>query len=78
MAKKRNKESILDIIPKRYVRYDEGAVLYSISENTFKQAARAAGACYKIGQVVLVNCDEFEAYVEKFKMDPVVNPEERR
>ena len=69
MAKKRSREEIQDKILKKFVRYDEGANLYSVSENKFREIARAAGACYKIGQVVLVNCDILEEYMENFRLE---------
>lgn len=65
-----NRDNILTKIPKRFVRYEEGAELYSISQGKFIQMAKAAGACYKIDKVVLVNCDIFEQYLETFKLDP--------
>lgn len=40
---------------KRFVRYQEGAELYSMGLHTFEQLAKEAGAIYKIRRVVLVN-----------------------
>lgn len=42
---------------KRFVRYQEGAELYSMGLHTFEQLAKEAGAIYKIRRVVLVNLD---------------------
>ena len=40
---------------KRFVRYKDGAVLYSMSLNQFKKLAQDADAIYKYGKMVLVN-----------------------
>lgn len=67
MATPRNRDLMKDM-KKRFVRYEEGADFYSISVNKFIQMAKDAGACYKINQVVLVNCDIFEEYLETFRV----------
>jgi len=54
---------------KKYVRYDEGAKLYSMGLHTFQQLAKEAGAVYKIKRIVLVNLDIFEEYLEAFRED---------
>ncbi|MBQ6089868.1 MAG: hypothetical protein IJL07_01155 [Lachnospiraceae bacterium] len=65
MSKPRERAVIEDVITKRYVRYGEGAKLYSMSENKFQIVAKKANACYKIDRMVLVNCDEFEDYLKR-------------
>ena len=55
-------------ITKRFVRYKEGAELYSIGLNKFEKMARDAGACYKVDKLVLVNLDEFETYLRTFRL----------
>ena len=63
MAKKREPLSPEDLIEisksgvKRFVRYDEGAKLYSMGLHTFQNLAKDAGAIYRIKRVVLVNTD---------------------
>lgn len=52
---------------KKYVRYEEGAELYSMSINSFTKLAREAKAVYKIGKMVLVNTELFEEYLEFFR-----------
>lgn len=42
---------------KRFVRYSDGADMYSMCLSKFQQLARDAGACYKVGQLVLVNLE---------------------
>lgn len=52
---------------KKFVRYEEGAMLYSMGLHTFQQLAKEAGAIYRIKRIVLVNLDVFEEYLEAFK-----------
>lgn len=59
----------VDKIKKRFVRYKEGAELYSMSERKFMDLAKDAKATYKINQVVLVNCDILEEYLESFRIE---------
>lgn len=54
---------------KRFVRYKTGAELYDMSQSSFEDLAEEAGAKYKIGKMVLVNCDIFEEYLETFRMN---------
>ena len=42
---------------KRFVRYKEGAELYSMCQSKFEDMAKDAGAVYKLNKLVLVNCD---------------------
>lgn len=51
---------------KKFVRYEEGAELYSMSIQTFKKLAKEAKAVYKIRRIVLVNLEKFEEYLEAF------------
>ena len=51
---------------KKYVRYREGAEIYSISQKKFEQLAKDANATYKVGKVVLVNCRILDEYLEMF------------
>lgn len=53
---------------KRFVRYKTGAELYDMSQSSFEDLAEEAGAKYKIGRMVLVNCEIFEEYLETFRM----------
>lgn len=54
--------------PKRFVRYKEGAELYSMCQSKFEQMAKEAKAIYKLNKLVLVNCDIFEEYLETFRI----------
>ena len=51
---------------KKFVRYEEGAKLYSMGLHTFQQLAKDAKAVYKLGQLVLVNLAIFDEYIETF------------
>lgn len=52
---------------KKFVRYPEGAELYSLGLSKFQQLAREAKAVYKVDKVALVNCEIFERYLETFR-----------
>ena len=57
---------------KRFVRYKDGAELYSMSKSKFMHLAKEANATYKIDKIVLVNCDIFEQYIENFRVRSAV------
>lgn len=52
---------------KKFVRYDEGAVLYSMGINAFRKMAKDAGALYHVGKTVLVNTERIDEYLEYFR-----------
>ena len=52
---------------KRFIRYKEGAELYSMCQSKFEKMAKEAHAIYKLDKLVLVNCDIFEEYLETFR-----------
>lgn len=53
---------------KRFVRYAEGAALYSLGLHTFQEIAKEANAVYKVKRCVLVNLDLVNAYLEKCRI----------
>ena len=55
-------------IKKKFVRYKEGADLYSMSQSKFEQMAKDAGAVYKLNKLVLVNKEVFDDYLESFRL----------
>ena len=71
MARKRSEvlemENMLQYGRKKFVRYDEGAKIYSMGLHTFQDLAKEAGAIYRIKRVVLVNTDIIDEYLENFK-----------
>lgn len=52
---------------KKFVRYKEGAELYSIGLTKFQQLAKEAKATYKVDGIALVNCERFEMFLETFR-----------
>ena len=50
---------------KKYVRYEEGAYLYSMGRKTFTDLAKEADAVRKIGGVCLVSIEKLNKYIEK-------------
>ena len=53
---------------KKFVRYQEGADIYSMSVRKFQDLAKDAGAINKVGKMALVNCEIFDQYMETFKL----------
>ena len=53
---------------KKFIRYKEGAILYSMSRSTFERRAKDAKAIYKMGKIALVNTEIFERYLESFRV----------
>lgn len=54
---------------KRFVRYPEGAEMYSMSLSKFQQLAKDAKACYNMNRLVLVNLDILDEYLETFHIE---------
>ena len=67
-----DKQQQIDIIEKhlgtiglkKWVRYDEGARIYSIGIQSFMQLAKEAGAVYHIRRMCLVNTEKLDEYIE--------------
>lgn len=53
---------------KKFVRYIDGAELYSMHPKTFEKLARDANARYKIGKMVLVNTQIIDKYLETCRL----------
>lgn len=53
---------------KKFVRYQDGAEIYSMSIRKFQDLAKDAGAIYKVGKMALVNFEILEKYLETFKL----------
>ncbi len=60
-------EKMLQYGRKKFVRYDEGAKIYSMGLHSFQNLAKDAGAVYKIKGVVLVNTQVVDEYLETFR-----------
>lgn len=63
---------------KKYVRYKEGAQIYSMGISKFQEVAKKSGAVYKINQLVLVNTEIIDKYIEKFHVKNFVESESER
>jgi len=68
LKKEKVKKEKTKKIAKKFVRYQEGAELYSIGLTKFQELAKEAKAVYKIDKVALVNCEIFEKYLETFRI----------
>lgn len=51
---------------KKFVRYAEGAALYSLGIHTFQEIAKEANAVYRVKRCVLVNTEKVDEYLEHF------------
>lgn len=60
-------ENLLKYGKKKFVRYDEGAKLYSMGLHSFQELAKEANAVYHVKRIVLVNTEVIDAYLENFK-----------
>ena len=52
----------------KFVRYNEGARMYHMGITKFQRLAKEAKACYKVGQMVLVNTQILDEYLESFRI----------
>ena len=53
---------------KKFVRYKDGAELYSLGIQTFMKIAKEAGAVRKIRGTVLVNIEKLDEYIDSFEV----------
>lgn len=60
-------EKLVQVGRKKFVRYEEGAQLYSIGLHTFQELAKDAKAVYHVKRVVLVNTEIVDEYFENFR-----------
>ena len=60
-------ENLLKYGRKKFVRYDEGAKLYSMGLHSFQELARDANAVYHVKRIVLVNTELIDVYMENFR-----------
>ncbi len=52
---------------KKFVSLEEGAAIYSIGTNTFREMAKDAHATYRVKRRVLVNLELMDEYLECFQ-----------
>ena len=55
---------------RKFLRYKEAEIVYSIQHKKLLELADAAGALYRIDGYVLINRDVFEEYLEQFRQPP--------
>jgi predicted nucleic acid-binding OB-fold protein len=70
MARRKLVDNIEELVKegkKKYVRYAEGAELYSMGLHTFEQLAKDAKATRKVKGVVLCNTEKIDAFIESFQ-----------
>lgn len=58
-------EALVHAGAKKFVRYEEGAKLYSIGRNSFIELARDADAVYKIKGCAVVNVQKVDKFIEE-------------
>lgn len=56
---------IVEAAQKRYVNTNEGALLYSVGRNVFRDLGERAGARRKIGGKLIYNVEKINDYIEK-------------
>ena len=59
-------ERLIQAGQKKFVRYDEGKILYSMGLHSFQKLAKEAGAVSRVKGVVLVNIEKLDKYLENF------------
>ena len=62
-----NMDKLLKDGRKKFVRYEEGAALYSMGLHSFQDLAKDAGAVYRVKRMVLVNTQLIDEYLERFR-----------
>ena len=53
---------------KKFVKYDEGAAMFSMGIHSFMDLAKEAKAVYRIRRIVLVNTEIIEEHLENFRI----------
>ena len=64
-------EKMLQYGRKKFVRYDEGAKIYSMGLHTFQDLAKDAGDVYRIKGIVLVNTELVDEYLVQILHQPL-------
>ena len=58
------KDAPISAKDKKFIRYVDGAEVYSMNSRTFEKLAKNANARYKVGKLVLVNTQIIDKYLE--------------
>jgi len=56
---------------RKYLRYKDAELVYSIQHKKLLELADRAGAIYRIDGYVLINRDIFDEYLEQFRIKPI-------
>ena len=62
-----NMESLFTNGKKKFVKYEEGAAMYSMGIHAFTELAHEEKAIYRIRMIVLVNTEIIDEYIENFR-----------
>ncbi len=62
-----NMEGLFANGKKKFVKYEEGAAMFSMGIHSFMELAKEAKAIYRIRRIVLVNTEIIEEYLENFR-----------
>ena len=60
-------ENLIRFGKKKFVRYEEGAKIYSMGLHSFQELAKEAGAIYRVKRIALVNTELIDEYMENFR-----------
>lgn len=52
---------------KKFLRYQQAEIVYSLSHKKLMELANEAGAIYRMDGIVLINREIFDEYLEKFR-----------
>ena len=52
---------------RKFLRYQQAKIVYSLSHKKLMELANAAGAIYRMDGIVLINRDIFDKYLERFR-----------
>ena len=67
MVHARNKIDLAKRKYMKFVRYEDGAMIYGMGLSMFQALAKEAKATYKIDKIVLVNTEILDRYIETFR-----------
>lgn len=65
-------------LKKKFLTWRECEVVYSLQHRKLLKLADEAGAIYRFEGIVLINRDIFDAYLEKFRQEPLTQGQVRK
>ncbi|MGO5314468.1 DUF6462 family protein [Bilifractor sp. LCP21S3_A7] len=65
-------------LKKKFLTWRECEIVYSLQHRKLLKLADEAGAIYRFEGVVLINRDIFDAYLEKFRQEPLTQGQVRK